>query len=74
MRPLLGDSLRTPYLAPAMPSTMRGASCRVWRGSSEVSPSVGCSKSLSARRGGLQDWKRALVKDTPPCPQSCHVL
>jgi len=59
MRFLLGDSRGTPYLARAMPSTMRGASRRVWRGSSAVSPSVGYSKSVSARRGGLQDWQCA---------------
>lgn len=67
MRFLLGDSRGTPYLARAMPSTMRGASRRVWRGSSAVSPSVGCSKSVSARRGGLQDWQCARVKDCTLC-------
>lgn len=78
MRFLLGDSLGTPYLARAMPSTMRGASRRVWRGSSAVSPIVGCCKSVSARRGGLQDWKCTQVKDCPPRAgfslQSYHIL
>lgn len=78
MRFLLGDSLGTPYLARAMPSTMRGASRRVWRGSSAVSPIVGCCKSVSVCRGGLQDWKCAQVKHCPPCAvfslQFCHIL